>query len=118
MPEEIVLTSSIRLSFCAVRRSVATAVCLVVLAAQAAQAQVLIVAPHPDDEAMFASGIVYQALQSGKSVKVVIATNGDCTVPTIGSVRQQETVVAMSILGLAPEDVIFLGYPDCGLTDL
>src|SRR3977135_1741355 len=102
----------------AARRMGAVAACLCVLMTHAAQAQVLIVAPHPDDEALFASGIIYQAHQRGLNVKVVLATNGDCQFPTIGPVRQQETVAAMGLLGLAPEDVIFLGYPDCGLNQL
>ena len=100
----------------ALRAGVAAA-WLVAMAA-AAHAQVLIVAPHPDDEALFASGIVYRAHQSGKDVKVVVATNGDCEVAGIGPIRQQESIAAMGVLGLTPADVIFLGYPDCGLNQL
>jgi LmbE family N-acetylglucosaminyl deacetylase len=99
-------------------RASALAVWCFAIGVQAAQAQVLILAPHPDDEALFASGIIYQARLSGQTVKVVVATNGDCAVPTIGQVRQQESVAAMGVLGLTPDDVIFLGYPDCGLYQL
>ena len=88
------------------------------LTTQAAYAQVVVFAPHPDDEALIASGIVYRARQSGQTVKVVVATNGDCEEPTIGRVREQETIAAMERLGLTAQDVIFLGYPDCGLRSL
>ena len=88
------------------------------LITQAAYTQVVVFAPHPDDEALMASGIIHQAVQSGKTVKVVVATNGDCEEPAIGYLRERETVAAMERLGLAVQDVIFLGYPDCGLRDI
>src|SRR5712691_4228865 len=37
----------------------------------------MIFAPHPDDEALMASGIMYSALSRGDTVKVVVMTNGD-----------------------------------------
>jgi LmbE family N-acetylglucosaminyl deacetylase len=83
-----------------------------------ADAQIVVFAPHPDDEALFAGGIVYQAVQSGQPVKVVMATNGDCKDPSLAHQRQNETIAAMGVLGLAPSDVIFLGYPDCGLRQI
>ena len=97
---------------------VALTVMLVGLTTHSAYAQVMVFAPHPDDEALIASGVLYRAVQSGQTVKVVVVTNGDCEQPTIGHVREQETMAAMGRLGLAPGDVIFLGYPDCGLRDL
>src|ERR1700759_4034688 len=60
---------------------------LLAATAAAASAQVVVFAPHPDDEALFASGVVYAALQSGKTVKVGVATNGDCEVAAIGHTR-------------------------------
>src|SRR5262245_57965281 len=88
---------------------------LVALAPQIGSAQVLLGSPHPDDEALFASGIIYQAKQLGKTVKVVLLTNGDCDAPGLAQARQQESITAMTRLGLAANDVIFLGYPDCGI---
>jgi LmbE family N-acetylglucosaminyl deacetylase len=118
MSDQTVLAARVRGRWRSALRVGATACGVLALAAQTAQAQVLIMAPHPDDEALMASGIVSQARQRGQTVKVVVATNGDCEVPTIGPVREQESVAAMGVLGLAPEDVIFLGYPDCGLYQL
>lgn len=80
-----------------------------------ASAQTVVFAPHPDDEALFASGVIYNAVAAGKNVKVIVATNGDCEAPAIGHTRQLESVAAMARLGLPASSVIFLGYPDCGL---
>jgi LmbE family N-acetylglucosaminyl deacetylase len=93
--------------------------------------RVLILAPHPDDEAIATAGAIQQALKAGASVKVVCLTNGDnnelsfivyekrLTVKKreflhMGEVRVKETVNAMEFLGLSRSDIIFLGYPDFG----
>jgi LmbE family N-acetylglucosaminyl deacetylase len=99
-------------------RLAALTVALSAVVTAAASAQVVVFAPHPDDEALIASGIIHRARQNGQTVKVVIATNGDCEDATIGHARQFESLGAMEELGLATQDVIFLGYPDCGLRDL
>ena len=44
---------------------------------QATGRTVLIVAPHPDDDAVYGSGVARAALDRGDSVKVVYMTNGD-----------------------------------------
>ena len=81
---------------------------------------VLVVAPHPDDEALCCSGIIYSALQQGDTVKVVVVTNGDFYAPgvPVGYTREAESVAAMSVLGLTEQDVIFFGYGDQTLQDL
>jgi LmbE family N-acetylglucosaminyl deacetylase len=91
---------------------------LVTVMVETSFAQVMVIAPHPDDEALFASGIIHSAVLAGKNVKIVILTNGDCDSHDIGPTRQQETVTAMTRLGLSANDVIFLGYPDCGIRDI
>jgi len=77
---------------------------------------IVVFAAHPDDEALLASGIIYGAKQAGDTVKVVVATNGDCKLSLSPHTRELETMAAMrDVLGLSDDDVIFLGYPDCGL---
>ena len=88
---------------------------LMVLLCCNAFATVLVLAPHPDDEALMFSGVIYGALQRGEEVKVVMATNGDFPGMSAGYTRQAETVNAMAVLGLTEDDIIFLGYPDSGL---
>jgi LmbE family N-acetylglucosaminyl deacetylase len=101
------------------RSLVVAAFALAVASAGSAHAaNIVVFAPHPDDEALIASGIVNRAKANGDLVKVVLATNGDCKVPSQPLVRERETIAAMSQLGLAADDVIFLGYPDCGLREI
>jgi LmbE family N-acetylglucosaminyl deacetylase len=89
---------------------------------------IIVFAPHPDDEALGCASLILENVQKGKMVKVVIITNGDgdengCKQlfgenPTpdnyidMGYIRQNETKAAMEILGLSLENIIFLGYPD------
>ena len=85
--------------------------------ASLANAKILIVAPHPDDETLMFSGVIYSALSRGEPVKVVLMTNGDIRSVSDGNTRQNETVSAMvNSLGMQESDIIFLGYPDAGLT--
>ncbi|MDD5281306.1 MAG: PIG-L family deacetylase [Candidatus Omnitrophica bacterium] len=93
--------------------------------------RVLILAPHPDDEAIACAGVIQQALKAGAKIRIVYLTNGDhnelafivyekrITVRQgefvhMGKVRQQESIKAMKYLGLPEEDLVFLGYPDYG----
>ena len=97
-------------------------------------AEILIFAPHPDDETLACSGIIMQALSEGRRVQVVVFTNGDGfrqaaarlfrkpvalvnspDMLELGRFRQAEGLAAMAILGLQPTNVTFLGYPDRGL---
>lgn len=95
---------------------------------------VLIFAPHPDDETLGCAGVILKAVCQGRRVRVVICTNGDGFAKAaavlsgkdeavltsadfleVARVRQQGALDATRILGLAPKDLIFLGYPDGGL---
>lgn len=97
--------------------------------------QVLIIAPHPDDEALGGAGVILKARAAGSRVRVVVMTSGDgfkmaaaensrVTAPTpadyrkLGEARYRESLAAMGDFGLDSGDVIFLGYPDGGLEHL
>lgn len=94
----------------------------------------LVVAPHPDDESLGCGGILAQAWAQGRPAKVVILTNGDGNAVTasalagrpkdalapedylaVARLRQTQARRAVSELGGKEEDLIFLGYPDTGL---
>ncbi len=94
--------------------------------------RLLIMAPHPDDEALGTGGMLQAALAAKARVKVVYFTHGDDNeaaslfylkkplllkkdILKIGAVREAEARIAMSSLGVLPEDLVFLGYPDSGL---
>jgi LmbE family N-acetylglucosaminyl deacetylase len=93
--------------------------------------RLLVLAPHCDDETLGCAGLIQQVLQRGGQVRVVLATNGDgflfATMEEfrrvyprhedfvrMGTLRQQESLTALGLLGLAKEQVSFLGYPDRG----
>ena len=97
----------------------------------AGHTKLLMLAPHCDDEVLGAAGAMLAAERLGMDVRVVIATNGDGyqfatmeefrqAYPTaedfirMGNLRQQESLDALQVLGIQPEQVIFLSYPDRG----
>ncbi len=97
--------------------------------------RLLILAPHCDDETLGAAGLILAAERSGIQVRVVIATNGDGSYSTavgdlhvlrphrqdyirMGESRQSESLAALRVLGVMPEQVDFLSYPDRGLASL
>ena len=97
--------------------------------------RVLIFAPHNDDEVLGAADLISKTVKNGGSVKVVLITNGDGYRNAItfdylnlnpkpkdyinfGYNRQQETLKALEQCGLTEKDVIFLGYPDGGVSSM
>ncbi|MDR3590024.1 MAG: PIG-L family deacetylase [Negativicutes bacterium] len=97
--------------------------------------RVLIFAPHCDDETISSSGVLTDAVRAGSQVLVVFMTNGDGFTFAAeeqfkrlfltsedyirsGYSRQAEALTALESLGLSPQQVIFLGYPDRGLETL
>lgn len=100
---------------------VVSMVCVFAPSTMAAQGKtILVVAPHPDDEALCCSGVIYQALQQGNKVYVAVVTNGDygSTGTSYGLQREGETMAGMGILGVPAQNVIFLGYGDQALQGL
>ncbi len=77
-----------------------------------APVDLLVVAPHPDDEVLMAGGAIAKAVRDGEKVSVVVVTNGDYTWKRNGYEREAETVRALALLGVGEENITFLGYPD------
>jgi mycothiol S-conjugate amidase len=94
--------------------------------------RLLVIAPHPDDESLGGAAMIQRTLQHGGQVRIVVMTNGDgfrhaarkafhVSVPhgnelyRFGLLRQKEELAAAARLGVPPENVTFLGYPDAGL---
>jgi LmbE family N-acetylglucosaminyl deacetylase len=93
---------------------------------------ILVVAPHCDDETLGTAGLLAEAVRAGARVRVVLMTNGDgyrmatarryrqlapgsATYIRFAYDRQRETLAALGALGVRPDQVTFLGYPDGGL---
>ena len=81
-------------------------------------ADILVVSPHPDDDIIMASGVIFKALERGEQVRVVYMTNGDYAGLERGAIREAEAVNAQEKLGMAEDNLVFLGYPDGHLTEL
>jgi len=82
-------------------------------------AGILVLAPHPDDDVIIASGVISNAISQGQPVKVVYVTNGDISGTGQGFLREGEAVTAQTTyLGTAENDLIFLGYPDSHLQEI
>lgn len=94
--------------------------------------RVLVLAPHTDDETLGAGGLLALAATEGAETKVVVITNGDGfywgtkvwmtrlrveskDYLSMGRLRMHESRRAAAALGLAQDDMVFLGYPDRGL---
>lgn len=97
--------------------------------------RIVIFAPHCDDETLGPGGLIKEALERKINVKVVLITNGDgfaySAKKELGHIiltpeeyikyaliRQKETVNALKNLGLPSQDIIFLGYPDEGISEM
>lgn len=92
----------------------------------------LIFAPHSDDETLVAGGLLQQAEEAGLEPHVVLVTAGDSFVmaaraqarrwrvgttemQAFGTLRLQESLQGLAVLGLPPDRLTFLGYPDARL---
>jgi len=97
--------------------------------------RVLVMAPHPDDEVLGTGGVLQRAVAMKVPIKVVFFTYGDSNqwsfllyrrhpvimpgaVEKMGLVRRDEAMAASSILGVTPENLVFLGYPDFGTMNI
>lgn len=97
--------------------------------------RVLIFAPHPDDEVICCAGIIQESLKKGASLRVVFLTYGDNNewsflvyrrhpvffpggAKAMGKTRHDEAIAAAKVLGVAGQDIIFLGYPDFGAINI
>lgn len=98
---------------------------------------VLIFAPHPDDEVIGCAAVIQRALEQKRQVGIVLLTNGD-GYPALaavvarksretltpedfiraGALRQQHSLNAATRLGVPRDHLMFLGYPDSGLTPI
>jgi LmbE family N-acetylglucosaminyl deacetylase len=120
-------------------RLITAALCLVFVLSIAADSEmslnarerILVLAPHPDDEVLGCGGIIQKAVADDLPVRIVFLTYGDHnewafivyrkhpvvmpgSLRRLGLIRHEEAVAAGKILGLAQDQLIFLGYPDLG----
>lgn len=81
---------------------------------------ILVIAPHPDDEIFGCAGMIKQAIEQGKKVNVLILSGGGkshsgcCNIneEILISERRDLSRNAAKILGLSLDNLHFLNYPD------
>jgi LmbE family N-acetylglucosaminyl deacetylase len=95
----------------------------------------MLIAPHPDDEALACSVILQRAVRAGAAIRVLYATDGDdnpwpqrvlerkwrlnaADRRRWGKLRRAEALGALGVLGVRAGDTGFLGLPDQRLTHL
>jgi LmbE family N-acetylglucosaminyl deacetylase len=100
-----------------------------------AGSRLMLVAPHPDDEALACSVTLQRAVRTCAAVRIVYATDGDdnpwpqrvlerkwrlnaADRKRWGKLRRAEALAALGVLGVRPSDARFLALPDQGLTNL
>ncbi len=97
--------------------------------------KILVIAPHPDDEALGLGGLIQSAKAANAKIKVIYLTNGESNEVSAlfyqkrplllrsdflksGLIRKNEAIEAMTNLGMSSEDLIFFGYPDGGTLNI
>ena len=85
-------------------------------------ADILAVAPHPDDIEFGAAGVIARLIQEGKQAVYALCTSGDkgtsdrsITPGQLAAIREKEQQAAAQVIGV--REVVFLRYPDQGLED-
>jgi LmbE family N-acetylglucosaminyl deacetylase len=85
--------------------------------------KVVVVAAHPDDETLGASGLVQRLHEQGVPISLVVATDGEAAFPDanqderaeLGRQRRRELGESLRAQGLGAVTVHWLGLPDSGL---
>jgi LmbE family N-acetylglucosaminyl deacetylase len=97
--------------------------------------RLLVLAPHPDDEAIAAGALIQRAVARGGAVHVALITEGkenpwpqrytyrrwfitDADRASWGAMRKDEALASLSILGVPAEATTFFDFPDSRLAAL
>jgi LmbE family N-acetylglucosaminyl deacetylase len=97
--------------------------------------RLMLIAPHPDDEALACSITLRRVVRAGGAIRVIYATDGDdnpwpqrvlerkwrlnaADRKHWGKLRRAEALAALCALGVRASDARFLALPDQGLTNL
>jgi len=97
--------------------------------------RLLVVSPHPDDEALGSGGLIQRVHALGGRVSVAYLTSGDGYLEGVeletrklkprrgdfvdyGALRLREALRALEAMSLHPKSLLIFGFPDGGLVDL
>lgn len=82
--------------------------------------RIVVVSPHPDDEVLGCGGLIHYARRSGLAVRLLSVTQGEACYPDhprwspdyLRQLRARELLCAAAALGVPPEAIRSLGFPD------
>lgn len=85
--------------------------------------RVVILAPHPDDEALGCGGLLALLADGNQRAHVIVMTDGCRSHPRsraypaarLAALRSSETLAALAVLGYPPSAVTFMGFADGAL---
>jgi LmbE family N-acetylglucosaminyl deacetylase len=97
--------------------------------------RLLIIAPHEDDETLGCGGYMQAAVAAGAEIYVCLMTDGEgeelgatwanrrpalspADFVRLGEIRQHESREALTSIGVAPDHILFLNYPNMGLSPM
>lgn len=72
--------------------------------------RIAILSPHEDDEINLAGNSIINFIKKDAEIYVIYSTNGDYLWPA--KIRYKEARKSLSVLGVRPEHIFFLGYGD------
>ena len=76
---------------------------------------ILIIAPHQDDEILAACLLIQSQIRVGHEIFVAFATNGDRWGREVGARRYQESIRALRLLHVKEDHIFYMGYGDTGM---
>ena len=79
-------------------------------------ANLMVMAPHPDDESLATGGLIQRALGYGAGVSVVFASDGENNPWPQRVLERREADAALRALGVDADHVHRLGWPDGSFT--
>lgn len=85
-----------------------------------AEGPLLVIAPHPDDEALGCGGLIAARRAAGGTVIVIFLTDGaashrehpELSATTLAARRRTEALASLAVLGVSSADTFFLDAPD------
>ncbi len=82
----------------------------------------LVLSPHPDDETLGCAVSVMRRVDAGTPVHIAVVSDGSQWPPDRdpkenAATRRAEFLAAGSLLGLSPDDLTLMGFPDRGLAE-
>lgn len=80
---------------------------------------VLVFCAHPDDDSFYCAGTLAKLVKNGNKVIMVFYTNGnkgshdlEMTSERLAKIRKREEEEACEVIGIKPENIIWMGYDD------